>query len=410
MPILIRLDPAAPLSVVGDPLLFAALAAGFPAADVPPASVDRLHGAALLRWSVPGLAEARPLMRGLPAPAIASRDAAPGQATVPLSRFALVRREDREDHVGGEYVLESGRSRWQVRLSSTGLAALGDLRAAGDDAELLLGLLGSCGLLDDDDESAGAWQPHDRYFASRSRTDLGPALRVAAQWRDVGPALRPDDDPTAARIPLPRPTGPGPDEPTLWQAAESRRSVRSFSDEPVPLPALGALLWRTLRVVEERAADPDTAGSYAALRRPVGSGGGMHGTDLWLWCGRVTGVPVGMWRYDPVAHALVAVAAGDPRDVLARFAGTGAPVVGLLTVRHARAGAKYDRIAFALELKDVGVILHALQLTAGALGLGMCPWGSGPTEAVARLLGTDPEVDVPMGEFVVGVPAGSPRD
>ena len=409
MPILIRLDPAAPLSAVGDPLLFAALGAGVPVADVPPAVIDRLHGAALLRWSVPGLAEARPLMRSLPVPVIASRDAAPGRATVPLSRFALLRREHGErEH--GEYVLESGRSRWQVRLTAAGLAALGDLRAAGDDAGLLLGLLGACGLLDDDDASAAAWQPHDRYFASRSRTDLGPALRLPAEWRDPGPALRPEEDPTAVRIPLPRPTGPEPDEPTLWQAAESRRSVRTFADEPVPLPALGALLWRTLRVIEERQAGADAEGSYAALRRPVGSGGGMHGTDLWLWCGRVADVPVGIWRYDPRAHALVGVAAGDPGDVLARFAGTGAPVVGLLTVRHSRAGAKYDRIAFALELKDVGVILHALQLTAGALGLGMCPWGSGPTEAVARLLGTDPEVDAPIGEFVLGVPADSSPD
>ena len=48
-------------------------------------------------------------------------------------------------------------------------------------------------------------------------------------------------------------------------------------------------------------------------------------------------------------------------------------VLGLITARHARTAWKYGGIACALELKDAGVIMHALQLAAVALGLGMCP-------------------------------------
>ena len=187
--------------------------------------------------------------------------------------------------------------------------------------------------------------------------------------------------------------------------------MREFAEAPVPLEALGALLWRTLRVVRLLPRDPAGSHSYEAMLRPVSSGGAMHATDLWLVCSCVANVPRGVWRYDPFAHALVGVPLSDGGGRLDRFlsasvTGTRPPVLGLLTVRHARTAWKYSGIAYSLELKDVGVILHALNLTAGAVGLGMCAWGSGPTAEIARLLGVDPEMDSPAGEFVLGVPKG----
>ena len=394
---------------LSDVMTVAALATGIPSADLAggpadgprPRLLDGLHRRQLLCWRVEGIAEAAPLAPGLGLPDVSRRDSPGGP--VPLSRFALLRRDD------AGWLLESGRSAWLVRLTDRGVAGLGDLALLGEGAGALLGLLAAAGMLAerDGDPAALAWEPHDRYFASRSRGGPLPAAsyRLAALGPPL-PAAR-EDEAEGERIPLPVPAGPGPDEPSLWVASEARRSVREFAERPVPLEALGALLWRTLRVVRLLPRDPSGANSYEAMLRPVSSGGAMHATDLWLVCTSVADVPPGVWRYDPFAHALVGVPLADGGGRLNGFlsaVGSKPPVLGLLTVRHARTAWKYSGIAYSLELKDVGVILHALNLTAGAVGLGMCAWGSGPTAEIARLLGVDPEVDSPAGEFVVGVP------
>lgn len=383
-----------------DALLAAYLAAGVPADEV--LAVDgaarqqlqHLQGLCLLQWRTADAA-AVPLVRGTPLP----QPAGLPSGTPVVSRFAVLRRGEQGWH------LESGRSPWQVRLQPRALTRLGDLSAP--EAEGLRTLLGWTGMLDDDDGDAAGlgWEAHDRYFVSRSRGDLPrePGYRLQGA-RPAEPARR-SDAPGAERIPLPAPDGPRPDEPTLWQATENRRSVRTFTDDPVPLVALGALLWRTLRVVEVIPADRDAP--YERVRRPVPSGGAMHALDLWLLCSRVEGVRNGVWRYDPFTHELVGSSpATSPGADLPAFDvdGRRPPIVGVLTARHARTSWKYAGVALSLELKDVGVVFEALQLTAGALGLGMCPWGSGPTRLLARVLGVDEEIDMPVGEFILGVP------
>lgn len=383
-----------------DPVLMVALAAGVTMADVEVRAeeLDALHRRRLVEWRVPGLAAATPMIDDVPVPV------APVSASGDLSRYALVRKGSASDGQAGEWLLESGRSRWQVRLTPSGLARLSALDASGTSG--LRALLALAGMLDSDDDttSTRAWEPHDRYFASRSRSDL--ARIDAPRPGSPQPGVR-DDLPDGPRLPLEVPEGPLPDEPTLWAATENRRTPRRFDNERVPLTALGTLLWRTLRIQRVRPRDPDDPSSYDAVFRPVPSGGAMHASDLWLLSANVEDLAPGVWRYDPLRHELVDVAT-DQRTgtVVNRMVGDTAPhaaAVGVLTVRHARTSAKYRHWAYALELKDIGVIMHALQLTAPVIGLGVIPWGTGLTEPVARLLHVDPEVDQPIGEFVLGV-------
>jgi SagB-type dehydrogenase family enzyme len=404
MAVRVRLVPAGGHGLA-DPLLLAALQRGVDATDVVDSSGQaRVQVAALqrrcaLEWSVDG-AIALPLVPGTGLPEALPADRASDPAS--LSRFALLRRDEEG------WLLESGRSPWRVRLEAQ---AVGLLPRLGEEpARDLTTLLHLAGMLDDRDEepSALCWEPHDRYFVSRSRSDIPrPAEFRLAGVRPPEPARRADDG-GGQRIALPVPAGPREDEPTLWDATESRRSVRVFADEAVPLAALGELLWRTLRVVRVQPADGDAP--YERILRPVPSGGAMHATDLWLACTRVEGVPAGVWRYDPFTHELVghgrAADQPNPLDSWLALAGRApAPITGLLTARHARTSWKYTGIALSLELKEIGGILMALQVAAGAVGLGMCPWGSGPTSAIAAALGVDQEIDMPLGEFVLGVPA-----
>jgi SagB-type dehydrogenase family enzyme len=371
---------------VTDPLLVAALTGGVPVEQVAQilagsqARILRaLHRNGMLIWQLPDLASAEVLARGIEPQVPRSR---PGP--VALSRFAILHRQD------SRWILDSGLSQWRLTLSSSALPLFDD----GDHDGWLTGLLEMAGMLDDRDAGALDWSLHDRLFLSRTRERL-PFLGQTARQRGIvaEPGLRAPE----AGLLLPVPDGPRPSEPTLWEATQARRTVRDFANRPVRLPELGHLLWRTLRVTQVRPADPADPWGYDTVLRPVPSGGAMHATDLWLFCRDVEGVEPGAYRYDPSAHSLVPVdgSTGDAQL-------WAAPVAGLITCRHKRTAWKYEPFALSLELKDVGVQMMALQLTAPAVGLGVCPIGTGSTAEVARVLGIDPFVDAPIGEFLLG--------
>lgn len=346
--------------------------------------LDVLHERLLLAWQVRD-AEGRAWATLTPQrPGIALPVPEDSGGSLALSRFALLRVD------AGGWLLESGRSPWRASLSNDAAAAV----AAGHGPAELSALLGMGGLRADSDDDAASryWEFHDRYFASQSRPDAaawGATFRFADRPE---PALvRPPHVDLSVALPLPDATDPGPG---IWEVAEQRRSHPALSDAPLPLAALGSLLWHTLRIIGSFEHDPSTPLSYEGLRRPVPSGGAMHSVGLWLICRNVEGLAAGVWWYDPAEHALLRVADAPPTrepDVHQAY--------GYLVSRHARVAWKYERIAHALALKDAGVILHALQAAATALDIAMCPVGSGPTSSVLSLLGLDDDEYVPVGEF-----------
>ena len=391
-------------TAIGDPLLAAALAAGIPLGTVAERSeMPVLLRRQLLVLRIADMVVAMPAGSGVRWTHNPLADALDDRPHARLSRYAVLRRE------GQRWVLESGRSRWRIVLQASVLATLGDLQQP--EAQPLRTLLAITDMLDRDDAATEAnyWTPHERLFAAFSRADRSEHPGMSA-YRSPPPPARRSDPPVGERIPLPVPTAASGNGPPLWEVIEQRRSVREFAPEPMSLSALGSLLWHTLRVVRCNLRDAGDPDSYETVFRPVGSGGAMHATDLWLVCDRVTGIAPGVWWYDPFAHALVRVENAAPQSAerflaTLRSEGYAPAVLGLLTARHARTARKYAGIAYALELKDAGVIMHALQLAAVALDVGMCPLGSGPTSDVCNLLALDPERDTPVGEFLLGMPA-----
>ena len=83
------------------------------------------------------------------------------------------------------------------------------------------------------------------------------------------------------------------------------------------------------------------------------------------------------------------------------------PVLVVITSRFGRVRWKYSGLAYALQLKHVGVIQEAMYLTATALGLGGCALGSGNTDAFGALAGLAYLEEGSVGEFVLGMPATS---
>jgi SagB-type dehydrogenase family enzyme len=352
--------------------------------------LDALHARQLLAWQVRGAegtvwATLTPLHGDVPLPV-------PVQigGNVRLSRFALMR------DVGGTWLLESGRSPLTATLAPMAAAAV----VAGEASPELHVMLQMGRLLDDNDDEGPSryWEFHDRYFASRSRIDSagkGGTFRFADVHDPEPFNSRPPHQDRIVPLPVPDPAEPGPG---LWEVIEKRRSHPDLGDESVELRDLGALLWHTLRVVDWLPRDSASATSYDSVRRPVPSGGGTHSIGLWLVIRDVVGIESGMWWYDPGEHALFRTC-DCPKRLIADY-----PVYGWLISRHARLAWKYEGIAHALALKDAGVILHAVQLGATALGLAMCPIGSGPTAAVLEALGLDADEYVPVGEFWLARP------
>lgn len=342
---------------------------------------------------------------------------------VKLSRFAFLHSQD------GQLVVESGMARAKVVLHDSGLAAsiaaLAQPRLP-DELEApreLLALLVGAGLvirLDDradpeqDEPALAQWDPIDLLFHAHSRLgrrepSYGGTYPYRGRFAEP-PAIRSD---TADGIPLPHPDldAVALADPPLTHAIERRRSIRAHDDErPISSAQLGELLFRTCRVTQ---VVKDASGGEFALR-PYPAGGGLYELELYPVVRLCTGVEGGLYRYDPVGHALISVSElGPPAQGLldqARAAaemGQVPQVLLVIAARFPRVNWKYEGVAYALTLKHVGVLYQTLYLVATAMGVAPCALGGGDSDLFARAAGLDYAAETSVGEFIVGSrPAG----
>jgi len=77
-------------------------------------------------------------------------------------------------------------------------------------------------------------------------------------------------------------------------------------------------------------------------------------------------------------------------------------VLFFITVRLGSLAAVYGSIAYALALKEVGVLMQSMYLVATAMGLAPCAVGGGESDVIARALGVDALVEPAVGEFLLG--------
>jgi SagB-type dehydrogenase family enzyme len=155
-----------------------------------------------------------------------------------------------------------------------------------------------------------------------------------------------------------------------------RRSIRRYSDEPVALDDMAAVL--------------------AAMAAP----GPLLSDALRIdfVARRVAGLDPGAWRYHPEVHALERrAAAGDNLRKRARAAGLDQDVIGDAAVVFVLA---IDRSAFAADALgaargyrhafiESGLAGERIYLEAGALGLGVCAVGAFYDDEAAALVGSD---------------------
>ena len=348
--------------------------------------ISRLHGLGLLEWSVGTPLIARPLSRDLPLPALTNQ-----LADQELSEWAMLRPTQ------GAWVIESAAAPWQVS-DERGLQVLADGPRWSAAEWALLAAIGltSAG---DDPQLSHDWNFHDRLFATRSRLDALQSPSPMNSGEMPAPPLHRVPacaaNPEALRIALPVATGPRIDEPALFDAMENRRTIRKFSAASLTLADLGEVLWRSVRIREHGVSHISGGIEYENGFGPVPSGGGLHAIDIWVATSNVTGVSRAWWWYDRLEHELVMV-----NELSSNWAAS--PVAMRFTVRHARTSWKYPGFAQALELKDMGAIMLAMQLAGSPLGIGTWLFGSGSSAEFARDLGIDLTTDHPIGELALG--------
>jgi SagB-type dehydrogenase family enzyme len=355
-----------------------------------------------------------------------------------LSRFAYLRRR------ANEMVLESPRASALFKICDPAIAGILAIlvspqqvkrlrRAAGFPVTELLALLVDCQILfkidaagdqglrpAEGDDNLVLWDFHDLVFHTRS-TEGRHANPLGGLYPYVGvmplpPAVRPLW--TGKRIDLRKFAAPSPALSPLAKLLRERHSVRDFDSRlPITLAELSQFLDCSARVQSTVDAPLDLDGSGPMLTytvRPYPSGGGSYELELYLTVDRCEGLPKGFYHYDAGGHTLVPIdIPGQKLDAqlkAAQFAMGAAAVpqvVMTIAARFGRVSWKYSSIAYALILKDVGVLMQTFYLMVADMGLGGCAIGTTNIDLFAKMTGLEFHVEGPVGQFALGRPAES---
>jgi SagB-type dehydrogenase family enzyme len=347
-----------------------------------------------------------------------------------LSRFAYMRRR------GAEMVLESPRAGALFKICDPKIASViavlstpqqikhlrrregfpgVELLALLLDCQILfkVGAAGESGLrLVEGDHSLVLWDFHDLLFHARS-TEGRHANPLGGTYPHVGvisppPAVRPGWPGKAIDLRKVSPAHPQAISPVAKLLRE-RHSTRSFDDQrPITLAELSQFLDGTARVLTRSNAtlDLDDGGHTV---RPYPSAGAAYELELYLAVNLCEGLARGFYHYDADTHVLAPIdVTGHELEALlagAEYA-MGAPAAPqiLITIaaRFGRISWKYSSIAYALILKDAGVLLQTLYLAATDMGLGGCAIGIANIELFAKMTGIEFHVEGPVGQFAIG--------
>ena len=346
-----------------------------------------------------------------------------------LSRFAFMRRR------GNEMVVESPRAGALFKICDPKIAAAiarlstpqqikalrqlegfpgVELLALLLDCQILfkVGAGGEPGLrLAECDHSLALWDFHDLLFHTRS-TKGRHGNPLGGVYPYVGvipplPAVRPSWP--GKKVDLRKFSAAHPEATSpIAKLLRERHSTRSFDDQrPITLPELAQFLDGTARVLSRSNMKLDLDGDHTV--RPYPSAGASHELELYLAVNLCEGLARGFYHYDAAAHVLapIGVPANELEALLAEAEGAmGAPAAPqiLITIaaRFGRISWKYSSIAYALILKDVGVLTQTLYLMATDMGLGGCAIGITNIDLFAKMTGVEFHVEGPVGQFAIG--------
>lgn len=262
------------------------------------------------------------------------------------------------------------------------------------------------------------WDFHDLYFHTRSRIGRQPGS-FGGNYRFIGeipplPAVKPSMSDEKIDLYQPDLNQLIETDVPFTQVLESRKSIRSHAETPITDKQLGEFLYRTARVRSQFDMEVEHGEKVEHTSRPYPNGGASYEFEIYTVINQCEGIAAGLYHYDPVNHQLEKIADRNAqidnllRDALATYDPTmtsSLPNVLLtLTSRFQRVSWKYDALAYAVMLKNVGVLQQTMYLVATAMNLAGCAIGAGNSDLFAAVAKTDYYTETSIGEFILGNP------
>ncbi len=182
---------------------------------------------------------------------------------------------------------------------------------------------------------------------------------------------------------------------SVEEAILNRRSIRSYSDEPLELEEVSQLLWSAQGITDQQ-----------LKFRAAPSAGALYPLEVFLVVGNVSSLENGIYRYDPLNHEIIKTKGGDYRNNLSLAAlGQSCVKNGAVSIVFA---AVYDRITKKYGERGIGYTYmeagHAAQniyLQAEVLELGTVVVGAFIDDKVKEVIGMKEE-ETPLYILPVG--------
>lgn len=198
-------------------------------------------------------------------------------------------------------------------------------------------------------------------------------------------------------------------DPPLAKVMEERRSIRGYGSRPLSSEELGEFLYRVGRVKSVRPPGGNDPREYGISSRTYPSGGAAYELEIYPVVRECTGIPAGVYHYEPVQHALSRLQRSEnsARRLLQNaYVASGRSAVPqvllILAARFSRLSWKYRGIAYVTTLRNVGVLYEAMYLASAAMGLAPCALGGGDSATFSKATSLDPLIESSVGEFMLG--------
>ena len=181
---------------------------------------------------------------------------------------------------------------------------------------------------------------------------------------------------------------------SIEQSLLQRRSIRSYSDEPLTLDEISQLLWAAQGITNPRGF------------RTAPSAGALYPLEIYVAVGNVTDLPTGTYKYNSQKHRLVRLGEIDVRDELAKSSlgqacvREGAVDIVIAAV-YERTTVKYGDRGVRYVHMEAGHAAQNMCLQAVALNLGTVTIGAFHDNQVRKTMGM-PENEVPLYVMPVG--------
>ncbi|MCM1986163.1 SagB/ThcOx family dehydrogenase [Methanococcoides seepicolus] len=166
---------------------------------------------------------------------------------------------------------------------------------------------------------------------------------------------------------------------SIEQTLAQRRSIRSYSDNPLSLSNVSQILWAAQGMTMDK------------FFRTAPSAGALYPLEVYLIAGNVRGLDVGVYRYAPARHSLIRICDGDRRDELCKASLSqphirDAAAVVVIAADYSRTTVKYGTRGIRYVHIEGGCAAENICLQGMSLGIGTCVTGAFDDAKVASIL------------------------